>query len=138
MSREKIRASPRLTSIPLRAKIKAYPPKGDTPWIKRTAPPRVPPRVKIRGKNAGMVELVDSVDLGSTAQACRFESCCPHQSNIIRTRSSLWEMGSDYLFSSGGLRKSISETVSSSVRNQSPEDHGKRNRFRRILLWIRK
>ena len=27
-----------------------------------------------------MVELVDSVDLGSTARACRFESCCPHQS----------------------------------------------------------
>ena len=26
-----------------------------------------------------MVELVDSVDLGSTANACRFESCCPHQ-----------------------------------------------------------
>ena len=26
-----------------------------------------------------MVELVDSVDLGSTARACRFESCCPHQ-----------------------------------------------------------
>ena len=26
-----------------------------------------------------MVELVDSVDLGSTAKACRFESCCPHQ-----------------------------------------------------------
>ena len=25
-----------------------------------------------------MVELVDSVDLGSTAIACRFESCCPH------------------------------------------------------------
>ena len=25
-----------------------------------------------------MVELVDSVDLGSTAKACRFESCCPH------------------------------------------------------------
>ena len=29
--------------------------------------------------HAGMVELVDSVDLGSTARACRFESCCPHQ-----------------------------------------------------------
>ena len=26
-----------------------------------------------------MVELVDSVDLGSSAKACRFESCCPHQ-----------------------------------------------------------
>ena len=28
---------------------------------------------------AGMVELVDSGDLGSPARACRFESCCPHQ-----------------------------------------------------------
>ena len=34
----------------------------------------------IKYKNyAGVVELVDSVDLGSTARACRFESCCPHQ-----------------------------------------------------------
>ena len=29
--------------------------------------------------NAGVVELVDSVDLGSSAKACRFESCRPHQ-----------------------------------------------------------
>ena len=36
-------------------------------WIKQNAPPRVPPRVKIRGAKeyAGMVELVDSVDLGA-------------------------------------------------------------------------
>ena len=36
-------------------------------WIKRSAPPRVPPRVKIRGTKeyAGVVELVDSVDLGA-------------------------------------------------------------------------
>ena len=40
----------------------------------------VPSPCKNRGtKHAGMVELVDSVDLGSTANACRFESCCPHQ-----------------------------------------------------------
>ena len=30
-------------------------------------------------KYAGVVELVDSLDLGSNAQACRFESCHPHQ-----------------------------------------------------------
>ena len=49
-------------------------------WIRLSAPPRIPLRVKIRGTKeyAGMVELVDSVDLGSTARACRFESCCPH------------------------------------------------------------
>ena len=36
-------------------------------WIKRSAPPRIPLRVKIRGTKeyAGMVELVDSVDLGA-------------------------------------------------------------------------
>ena len=45
-----------------------------------------------------MVELVDSVDLGSSAKACRFESCRPHQTNIIRTWSTLWETGSDLLF----------------------------------------
>ena len=28
---------------------------------------------------AGVVELVDSLDLGSNAKACRFESCRPHQ-----------------------------------------------------------
>ena len=31
------------------------------------------------GKYADVVELVDSLDLGSNAQACRFESCHPHQ-----------------------------------------------------------
>ena len=34
-----------------------------------------------------MVELVDSVDLGSTANACRFESCCPHQKKRARQGS---------------------------------------------------
>ena len=38
-------------------------------WIKRNAPPRVPPRVKLRGttKYAGMMELADMQDLGSCA-----------------------------------------------------------------------
>ena len=36
-------------------------------WIKRNAPPRLPRREKFRGtiKYAGVVELVDSVDLGA-------------------------------------------------------------------------
>ena len=36
-------------------------------WIRRYAPPRVPPRVKIRGTKeyAGVVELADTLDLGS-------------------------------------------------------------------------
>ena len=29
--------------------------------------------------SADVVELVDSLDLGSNARACRFESCHPHQ-----------------------------------------------------------
>ena len=68
---------------------------------------------------------------------CGFESHHRHQTNIIRTRSSLWEMGSDYLFSLESLKKPISETVLSSDRNQSPEAQEKRNSFRRTLLWIR-
>ena len=47
--------------------------------------------------------------------------CRPHQTNIIRTKFSLWETGSDYLFSLEDSRKPISETASSSGRNQSPE-----------------
>ena len=53
--------------------------------------------------------------------AYRFESGHRHQTNIIRTKSSQWEMGSDYLFSSEDSRKRISETVSSNDRNQSRE-----------------
>ena len=49
------------------------------------------------------------------------KSCCPHQTNIIRTKFPLWEAGSDYLFSLAGSRKPISETVLSSDQNQSPE-----------------
>ena len=33
-------------------------------WIRRKAPPRVPPRVKIE-EYADVVELVDSLDLGA-------------------------------------------------------------------------
>ena len=47
-------------------------------WIKRNAPPRVPPRVKIRGtiEYAGVVELVDSVDLGDVTSVKVFPSRC--------------------------------------------------------------
>ena len=44
-----------------------------------------------------MVELVDSLDLGSNARACRFESCHPHQ---IRRRG----FGLSFLFLSDGTR----------------------------------
>lgn len=58
---------------------------------------------------------------------CGFDSRHRHQSNIIRTRSSLREMGSDYLYSLTSSRKPIFETVSSSDQNQSPEGREKRN-----------
>ena len=91
--------------------------------VKRYAPPRFPHRVKTEGNEiatgnpvahifAGVVELVDSTDLGSvTSVVCGFESRRPHQSNIIRTGSSLWEMGSDYLFISGSLKTHPSRTA---------------------------
>ena len=69
------------------------------------------------------------------ATAYRFESGHRHQTNIIRTRFSQWETGSDLLFSSRGLRRHISETVLSSDQNPSREVQEKRNKFRRTLLW---
>ena len=30
-------------------------------------------------RHADMVELADTLDLGSSARACRFKSCYPHQ-----------------------------------------------------------
>ena len=48
-------------------------------WTKRNAPPRSPRRVKFRGtiQYAGMVELVDSVDLGSTAKSVQVRVLLP-------------------------------------------------------------
>ena len=60
-------------------------------------------------RSAGMVELADTMDLGSIGQPCRFKSCYPHQTNIIRTRFRL-AMGSDYLFSLTATKASISAT----------------------------
>ena len=47
-------------------------------WIKLRAPPRVPPRVKIRGFHfsADVVELVDSLDLGAVTLVKVFPSRC--------------------------------------------------------------
>ncbi len=60
-------------------------------WIKHNAPPRVPPRVKIRGTKeyAGVVELVDSVDLGSSGIAVqvRVLSPAPTKSRLTAKKS---------------------------------------------------
>ena len=75
---------------------------------------------------ADVVELVDSLDLGSNARACRFESCHPHQTNIIRTRFSELEMGSDYLFISPVTSKSISLMVPPFSQVPNPGAHERR------------
>ena len=58
--------------------------------------------------------------------SCGFDPRHRHQTNIIRTRSSLWETGSDYLFALASSRKPISETVLSNGQNQNPEGQEKR------------
>ena len=68
-------------------------------WIKQNAPPRVPPRVKIRGAKeyAGVVELADTYDLGS--YVARHAGSSP----VARTKSSvhncLQVMNTRFLFS---------------------------------------
>ena len=32
---------------------------------------------------AGMAELADALDLGSSGRPCRFESCCPHSEKTL-------------------------------------------------------
>ena len=68
----------------------------------------------------------------SGSEGWGFESLLAYQRRIIRT-CSLWETGSDYLFSWVNLRKHIAETVLPSNRNPSRESRGKRSRFRRLV-----
>ena len=44
-------------------------------WIRRNAPPRVPPRVKIE-EYADVVELVDSLDFGAVTSVKVFGRYC--------------------------------------------------------------
>ena len=57
-------------------------------WIRRYAPPREPSPCKNRRvfSFADMAELADALDLGSSGRPCRFESCYPQLTRIIRTR----------------------------------------------------
>ena len=41
--------------------------------------------------------MADAPVLGAGSPECGFKSHLPHQTNIIRTSSSLWGTGSDYL-----------------------------------------
>ena len=59
-----------------------------------------------------------------SARTCGFDPRHRHQTNKIRTRSSLWETGSDFAFSTG---ISFSPMVHSAVLNPSPEDRERRN-----------
>ena len=67
----------------------------------------------------------------SCSNACGFESLQAHQTQIIRTKSSLWEMGSDYLFTSRGLRIPISKTVWSSGLSPNREGRGRSRPYKR-------
>ena len=33
-------------------------------------------------QSAGMAELADALDLGSSGQPCRFKSCCPYEKKL--------------------------------------------------------
>ena len=61
------------------------------------------------------------------ATAYRFESGHRHQSNIIRTRFSPWEMGSDYLFISPVTSKPILLTAGRYGPNPNPVAHERRS-----------
>ena len=55
-------------------------------WIRRNAPPRVPPRVKIE-EYADVVELVDSLDLGAVTLVKVFSS----RSHCEPVRTLVWQ-----------------------------------------------
>lgn len=59
--------------------------------------------------SADVMKLADMLDLGSNAKACRFKSCHPHQTNIIRTYFQS-VIGSDYLFSLNDTKAPTSAT----------------------------
>ena len=70
------------------------------------------------------VGMVDKPVSGTGAQqACGFESRSVHQTNKIRTRSSLWETGSDFVFST---RVSFFPMVYCAVQNPSREGRERR------------
>ena len=55
--------------------------------------------------------MADAPVLGAGSPECGFKSHLPHQTNIIRTSSSLWGTGSDYLFISRDMKIHISQTA---------------------------
>ena len=63
-----------------------------------------------------------------------FKSRLAHQTNKIRTRSSLWETGSDFVFSTGN---SISQTVCLAGPNPSREARKRKNQNNLEVLMMR-
>lgn len=61
------------------------------------------------------------VQVHMKAISCRFKSCYLHQTKIIRTKSSLWETGSDYLFISTDTKAPTFRMALSSVPNPNRE-----------------
>ena len=84
-----------------------------------------------------LLGCLTNATLGRLALHC-IKMCSICQTNIIRTKFSQWETGSDLLFSSANSRTHISETVLLKDLSQNQEAQEKRNKFRRTLLWKRK
>ena len=68
---------------------------------------------------AGMAELADALDLGSSGRPCRFESCCPHSKKPLYLREErriykgfslsliLYEMFSDRKFTDAAYQSYV-------------------------------
>ena len=69
-----------------------------------------------------------SAGIGRQARAYGFKSHLPHQTNIIRTCSSLWETGSDYLFSWIDTKAPVSATGCGESRLLNQEGRRRRKR----------
>ena len=60
---------------------------------------------------AGMAELADALDLGSSGRPCRFESCCPHSERDFRA---LCSYGVILACSYGRVFRCVSAVISES------------------------
>ena len=61
---------------------------GVVQWlVHQTSTLRMRVRSPSLAPNADMVELADTMDLGSIAKACRFKSCYPHHKSLYIIRA---------------------------------------------------
>ena len=105
-------------------------------WIRLNAPPRIPLRVKIRGttKYADVVELVDSVDLGSSVfdVQVRVLSSAPNQYNP----NQVFPVGDGFGFIVFFDKSEDTHFRNGVIKRPESKPRGPRkNEFRRTLLW---